>query len=109
MIRKLRLENFQGFRSKTEIELAPITLIFGPNSSGKSSLIKGILLLKQTLHRPLENGDLNFVDREVDLGSFLTVVYGHDSSSDISLGLSLENKRTNTQFDLKISDPGFVN
>lgn len=109
MISKLRLENFQGFRSKTEIELAPITLIFGPNSSGKSSLIKSILLLKQTLHRPLENGELNFVDREVDLGSFLTVVYGHDSSSDISLGLSLENKRTNTQFDLKISDPGFVN
>lgn len=45
MIRELEFKNFQGFKGKQKITLAPITLIFGPNSTGKSSIVRAINLL----------------------------------------------------------------
>lgn len=40
-------ENFKAFQSLTTCEIAPITLLVGPNNSGKSSFIKTLDLLKQ--------------------------------------------------------------
>ncbi len=56
----------------------------------------------------MENSEINFVDKEVDLGNFLTTVYGHLPTKDITLGLSLSKKNRNTEFELKVGDPGFV-
>ncbi|EMV1746028.1 AAA family ATPase [Enterobacter hormaechei] len=71
MLSKLKLENFKSFCSMQEIEFAPITLIFGQNSSGKSSIIQAILGLKQSLANA--SGTANFVScgKNVDLGGFL--------------------------------------
>jgi integrase len=49
MIRELRIANLKGFRGEHHIRLAPLTLIYGSNSAGKSSLIQSLLLLKQTI------------------------------------------------------------
>lgn len=49
MISRIGVENFQGFLGKQSVSLAPITLIFGPNASGKSSISRAIRLFKQTL------------------------------------------------------------
>ena len=50
-ISKLSLENFKGFSNRAEFEFSPgINLIYGKNSSGKSSIIQAIRLLKQSLH-----------------------------------------------------------
>ena len=38
MLRSIQLENFKAFGQRTVIPLAPITLIFGQNSAGKSSI-----------------------------------------------------------------------
>lgn len=43
------LENFKSFGSKQKIPLKPITLIYGANSSGKSSVIHGYLLIREIL------------------------------------------------------------
>lgn len=37
------LENFRVFKDYTWFDFAPITILTGPNSSGKSSLIKALL------------------------------------------------------------------
>jgi AAA15 family ATPase/GTPase len=44
MIRKLSLTNFKPFGNRQDIPVAPLTLIFGVNSSGKSSIIQSLLL-----------------------------------------------------------------
>ena len=48
----LKLENFKGFSENNEkgniINIKPITLIYGPNSYGKSSILQSLLLLNQT-------------------------------------------------------------
>ncbi|MBN8706507.1 MAG: DUF3696 domain-containing protein [Bacteroidetes bacterium] len=46
MIKKIALKNFKSFGKKQEIELKPITLLFGPNSAGKSSIWQSIVYLE---------------------------------------------------------------
>ncbi len=70
----------------SRVQLAPLTLVFGRNSAGKSSLISTLTLLRQTLasERPFElrtRGDF------ADVGSFRLAVHDHDVSEPISLGI----------------------
>ena len=50
MRKKITVTNYKAFSDKTEIEIAPLNLIFGPNSSGKTSILHLLLLLKQTFN-----------------------------------------------------------
>ncbi|WP_340558027.1 AAA family ATPase [Streptomyces sp. GSL17-111] len=54
MIDRLTLENFKGFRS-TELELGALTILSGLNSSGKSTALQALALLRQSY----EAGDLD--------------------------------------------------
>ena len=49
MLKKLRIQNFKVWEDTGEIDLAPITLFFGANSSGKSSIGQFLMMLKQTV------------------------------------------------------------
>ena len=42
---RIELSNFKVFGNKTEFNFAPITILTGKNNSGKSSLVKAVLLL----------------------------------------------------------------
>ena len=72
MLRSIQLENFKAFGQRTFIPLAPITLIFGQNSAGKSSILQSLNLLKQT--RESRDVEALLLPRTengfVDLGSF---------------------------------------
>ena len=48
MLTRIRLKNFKSWADTGDVALRPITGFFGANSSGKSSLLHAILLLKQT-------------------------------------------------------------
>jgi len=79
MIDHLRIKNFKAWRDTGDIALAPITIFFGTNSSGKSSLAQALLLLQQTAQssdrrRILHLGDHNST---IDLGTFADIVHGH--------------------------------
>ncbi len=65
------------------IDLAPLTLVFGPNSAGKSSLLSVLPILAQTATRPdllTMTGDL------VEGGSFRMAVHRHDITTAMTLG-----------------------
>lgn len=92
MLTQVRLENFKGFRGQHEANLAPITLIFGPNSSGKSALIQSLALVSQSAgdRRQRSRGPvLDFAGDWVDLGGFRNTVSGHDELEAIGLGASI--------------------
>jgi hypothetical protein len=95
MIQSLQLENFKAFGKRVEIPCAPITLIFGENSAGKSSILQALCLLKQTR----ESGEAGalFLPRaeggHVELGSFQEVLFDHDSSRILTVGVGFEPEK----------------
>ena len=88
MISKIGLENFRAFQAE-ELDLAPITVLLGPNNSGKSSLIAPVRLLVQTL----ESFDVNvplLLDGPLgDFGTYRDVVYGNDRRRRIKIEMGI--------------------
>src|SRR6266478_247573 len=89
MLTELRLQNFKAWQDTGPIRLAPITVLFGPNSSGKSSITQLLLMLKQTAESPDRLRVLHAGDKRtaIDLGTFHDMVYGHDDRRLISFTL----------------------
>ena len=50
-ILKFSIDNFRVFDKPNVFEFAPITLLTGPNNSGKSSLVKSLLMLKNNKNK----------------------------------------------------------
>ena len=93
MITELRAQNFKSWEDTGALHLAPLTGLFGANSSGKTSILQVLLMLKQTVERPPDwNEPLYFGDEEslVNLGSFDDVIYQH--RTDLSLYVSVSWK-----------------
>lgn len=66
MFTSLTLRNFKTWRETEKIELAPVTVLLGTNSSGKSSLLQSLLLLKQTAASPDRSVHLNLGGDEIN-------------------------------------------
>ena len=93
MITELRAQNFKSWQDTGTLQFAPLTGLFGANSSGKTSILQIPLMLKQTAERPPDwNEPLYFGDEEslVNLGNFDAVIYEH--KQDLSLGMSVSWK-----------------
>ncbi len=81
VLTSLRLKKFKSWVDTGEMRLAPITGLFGTNSSGKTSILQLLLLLKQTVESTDRAQVLNLGGDQalVDLGTFRDVVHGHST------------------------------
>lgn len=94
MIKKLRIKNFKCWQDTGDIRLAPLTLLFGTNSSGKSSIGQFLLMLKQTA----EKGDRKSAfylgsggkESSLQLGAFKDIAYHHDTKRQIEFSYAWE-------------------
>lgn len=89
MLTSLNIKNFKAWKDTGPIRLAPLTVIFGANSAGKSSLGHLLLALKQTIlsadrRRPLHLGDENAL---IDLGTFVECLRNHDLQNTLEFEL----------------------
>src|SRR6266404_7875580 len=89
-IKSLRLINFKCFENSGEIPIAPLTLIFGRNNSGKSSILQSLLLLKQTIDSPAFGPRLNLRGPTYDAGTFADVVHKHKLSQHLEFRLKFD-------------------
>lgn len=88
----VRLENFRPFRDSGEFHLAPLTCLVGANSSGKSSIITALLLLKQSLEQERMSSrvtPLMLSGPYCDLGGFRDVVHRHKVRSHIKFAFKV--------------------
>lgn len=51
ILKALTLENFKGIREPVRIEFAPLTLLFGPNNAGKSTVVQALMYAREVLER----------------------------------------------------------
>jgi hypothetical protein len=95
ILKALTLENFKGIRDPVRIEFGPITLLFGANSSGKSTVFQALQYARAVLYATdAEHYRLPAFD-DCDLGGFPDLVNDHDIERPIVL-----------RFDLDISGSG---
>ena len=82
MLTRLRFRNFKAWQDSGDIRLAPLTVLFGANSAGKTSIPQLLLLLKQTAESPDRQRALQLGDSRslVDLGTYDDVVHNNDTS-----------------------------
>ena len=83
MLTRLTLKKFKSWKNTGRMRIAPITALFGPNSSGKTSLLQMLLLLKQTADSSDRKQVLNLGDERslVELGTFQDILFGHEPGS----------------------------
>ena len=73
----LLLNNYKGFQ-KQKLNISKINILIGENSSGKSSLIKFLLALKQSTEKPNDQeANLILSGKYIDLGNYQEAVYCH--------------------------------
>ncbi len=102
MITHLRARNFKAWEDTGDVRLAPITVLFGGNSAGKTSIPQLLLSLKQTAESPDRQQVLHLGDARtlVDLGTYGDVVHGHDVEQPVAFALGWARDA-----DLVVDDP----
>jgi len=102
MIRQLRIKNFKGWEDTGLIRMSPLTVLFGANSSGKSSISHLLLALKQTVDN-LDQKTVIFpggTNTPMQFGSLQNLIYGRSAEKCIEFEYLWDLDRT-----LEIADP----
>ncbi len=88
MLKQLRIQNFKAWKDTGTIRMAPITLFFGANSSGKSSIGQFLMMLKQTVESPDRKAVFypGGKNSAVQLGSYQEMVFHRDPENKITFG-----------------------
>ncbi|MCG9126293.1 DUF3696 domain-containing protein [Candidatus Poribacteria bacterium] len=90
MITELRAQNFKSWQDTESLQFAPLTGLFGANSSGKTSILQMLLMLIQTAESPDRNRVLHLGDERtlVDFGTFQDLLYTHNTELPLQLEFS---------------------
>ena len=92
MITELSAQNFKSWENTGELRFAPLTAFFGANSSGKTSILQVLLMLKQTVEHPSPdwNEPLYFGNETslVNLENFDETIHRHNPFSTLCISLS---------------------
>ena len=103
MIRKIGIENFRVFREYTEFNITPITVLTGPNNSGKSSIIKMLSLLKNSFNKVDRIENLNFDGGNHNLGAFEKVITNNSDFNHIKIRFDLPLNYFDESFEIELT------
>jgi recombinational DNA repair ATPase RecF len=104
----IRWSNFRAFRDTERMELPALTVLIGPNSSGKSSILAPLLLLKQTLEASESGPRLLTKGPLISAGSYSDLVFQHQSHLAVTLDLTFATPDSRRRRRLSQSPPARV-
>lgn len=87
---RIEIENFKGVGAKQVIELRPITLLFGPNSAGKSTILQALHYVREILERKNPDPDQTIAGGLIDLGGFKNLIHNHDLSKSMKIKMVID-------------------
>lgn len=85
----LNIDNFRAFENAS-IDISKINILIGENSGGKSSFIKLLLLLKQSLESPIKNRKIILDGHLLDLGNFDSFINHNSKDKQFSISLTTD-------------------
>lgn len=101
-IKSITLENFKSFDKPEKMDFEDITILTGPNSSGKSSFMKGFMLLAENFNKFNNSFFLNNIPRKLDLnhsqlklGKFDKLLHYSATEKEISFKIAIFQKVLN--------------
>lgn len=87
----LNIKNYRSFKDQT-FDFSKMNILIGENSSGKSSLIKFFLALKQTFDSPnSKESNFTLTGEYTDLGNFKETIYYHDDNLPLEFGFTFKD------------------
>ena len=90
LITAVEIENFKGISRPVRIDLQPITLLFGRNSAGKSTILHALCYAHEILrHRNADPHKVELGGDQIDLRGFENLVHGHDLERVVRLRFEL--------------------
>lgn len=101
MFTEISIQNFKAWQDTGRIRLAPITVFFGANSAGKTSLLQFLLMLRQSSESRDRKQVLHPGDEttDVDLGTFSDLIYKHNETASLEFRLAWNVPERLTVFD----------
>ena len=93
-ITSIGVKGFKSIRDRQTIAIAPLTVLAGANSSGKSSVIQPLLLMKQTIEAPYDPGPLLIKGPFRDFNFFDQMLFHTSNLRDLKKTDELELKLT---------------
>jgi predicted ATPase len=89
-ITRITVENFKGISKRVTIPLRPITLLFGANSAGKSTILHAFHFVRELLERNNANPDRTLQGGEaIEMGGFRNLVHKHDLNREIRVRIEI--------------------
>lgn len=90
MITGISIENFKGISERVTLDLRPITLLFGANSAGKSTILHALHYAREVFERHNLDADQTIAGGQyVDLGGFHRFVHDHDGTRPVRLRIDI--------------------
>ena len=108
LITAVEIANFKGIERPMRVEFRPITLLFGNNSAGKSTVLHALCYAHEILsHRNVDVHETAIGGDRIDLGGFRNLVHAHDPTRPVRLRfeLNLEDWRIPQGLDEKLETP----
>ncbi|SRR6266480_1862541 len=103
MITKLRLKNFRSIDEQT-LDIGPITILYGATSSGKSTLLYSLYVIRNFILNPNQASDGLFNLAFLNLGGFEACVREHDLTKEITIAPTFETPSGGTgHYSLELS------
>lgn len=90
MLTKIAIENFKSIGRRMELELKPLTILVGPNASGKSSILEALPLLVQSIGRELYDYGGEYYPKLVSYPSFEDMVHKQNPENKMSIEIHVK-------------------
>jgi len=95
MLTKISIENFKAIGDRVEIPIRPLTLLFGANSAGKSTILQALHYAREIIERQNLDPDKTISGGDfIDLGGFKNFAHNHNINKEVKIKFDLDLSNT---------------
>lgn len=105
MLTAISLKNFKCFNETCSIPMAQVTVLYGKNGRGKSTVVQSLLLLSQTMKECNDVRTLQLMGKLISLGAFDDVLNSEANEKEFEIGLVSDTERVELSYTLIADKP----